>query len=189
MSDNAAQELAQLLRDLDVPVQIGLRQQGHIPTVERMLFEGRTWEEIGAAIGWDGKAAAHWYEMDRFAKAVRRDEAGRIRQRLLEAIRGWSATVDLPSLRQDQSERALGALAALGAVYAALDRICPEGGQPTACTWAEDEDGPWKTDCGHAFELNDGGPSENQMRFCCYCGRPLAEARFVPEPDEEETED
>ncbi len=49
----------------DTPVLIGLRQQGHIPTVERMVAEGRTWDEIGTAIGWDGKAAQEWYEVEK----------------------------------------------------------------------------------------------------------------------------
>ena len=49
----------------DTPVLIGLRQQGHIPTVERMFADGKTWDEIGASIGWDGKAAHDWYEVER----------------------------------------------------------------------------------------------------------------------------
>ena len=48
----------------DTPVLIGLRQQGHIPTVKRMLEEGKAWDEIGKAIGWDGKAARDWYRAE-----------------------------------------------------------------------------------------------------------------------------
>jgi hypothetical protein len=43
------------------------------------------------------------------------------------------------------------------------------------CVWAQDDDGIWLTDCENAFTLNDGAPSENDMKFCCYCGKPLKE--------------
>ncbi len=60
---NAIDKLIEILGD--TPVLIGLRQQGHMPTVERMVREGKTWEEIGSAIGWDGKAAHDWYEVEK----------------------------------------------------------------------------------------------------------------------------
>lgn len=43
------------------------------------------------------------------------------------------------------------------------------------CTWALDEQfgESWDTDCGQKFQFTDGGPHENGMRYCCYCGRPL----------------
>lgn len=43
------------------------------------------------------------------------------------------------------------------------------------CTWTEDDDGVWDTDCGNRFETVEGTPHENDMLFCCYCGRPLVE--------------
>ena len=43
------------------------------------------------------------------------------------------------------------------------------------CEWREDEDGVWQTGCGHAFTFEDGGPVENQQRFCGYCGARLVE--------------
>ncbi len=53
--------------------------------------------------------------------------------------------------------------------------------QPT-CQWAEDADGgPWETSCGHLFILNDGGPNENGLKFCPFCGKPLEEVK----PEEE----
>ena len=45
------------------------------------------------------------------------------------------------------------------------------------CVWTEDPDGPWQTECGHAFEFIEGTPHENQQQFCGYCGRRLAESR------------
>jgi hypothetical protein len=57
--------LVELLGDADVRVEIGLRQQGHMPTVERMLGEGKSWDEIGKAIGWHGPTVAEWYEAEK----------------------------------------------------------------------------------------------------------------------------
>lgn len=42
----------------------GLRPQGHIPTIERMLTEGADWQQIGKAIGWDPEAAERHYRLD-----------------------------------------------------------------------------------------------------------------------------
>lgn len=43
-------------------VAFGLKAQGHIPTIEKMLAEGRTWEEIGRTIGWCPETARRHYE-------------------------------------------------------------------------------------------------------------------------------
>jgi hypothetical protein len=46
------------------------------------------------------------------------------------------------------------------------------------CEWSLDDvggDSVWETTCGHAFQFNDGGPAENHMAFCGYCGKPLVE--------------
>ena len=45
----------------------------------------------------------------------------------------------------------------------------------TECKWEQDEDGNWDTDCGNLHVLLDGGPKENRMLFCCYCGKPIVE--------------
>lgn len=68
------QELPPHLKMLDnaieakgLTVQFGLEQQGHIPTIEKMLDEFGSarseyvWQRIGQAIGWDYKTAAFWY--------------------------------------------------------------------------------------------------------------------------------
>ena len=42
---------------------------------------------------------------------------------------------------------------------------------PMTCTWVEDDEtGNYATTCGHVFAINDGGPADNGMKFCCYCG-------------------
>ena len=48
------------------------------------------------------------------------------------------------------------------------------------CHWSEEED-MWETECKHAFVLNEGTPSENEMRFCSYCGGELIEVRMEEE--------
>lgn len=56
-----------------------------------------------------------------------------------------------------------------------------------ACLWAEDEDGNWWTACNNGFVFTDGGPTENGMRFCCYCGRDLQVETETPEPEDDIT--
>ena len=46
----------------------------------------------------------------------------------------------------------------------------------TACHWQYDrDDEAWDTACGHRFQTGDGTPTENDMAFCCFCGKPLVE--------------
>lgn len=44
------------------------------------------------------------------------------------------------------------------------------------CVWRMDDDGLWFTSCAHLFELADGGPDANGMRWCPFCGHPLVDA-------------
>lgn len=39
------------------------------------------------------------------------------------------------------------------------------------CQWTEDE--AWATSCGGYFQLEAGTPTDNEMVFCPYCGRPI----------------
>lgn len=42
-------------------IAFGLSAQGHLATVEQMVTDGRSWEDIGAAIGWSADAVEqHW---------------------------------------------------------------------------------------------------------------------------------
>ena len=53
------------------------------------------------------------------------------------------------------------------------------------CNWTYDAgDDFWETECGEAFVFMDGGPAENNARFCSYCGKKLVE--IVPPTDDEE---
>jgi hypothetical protein len=51
------------------------------------------------------------------------------------------------------------------------------------CTWKEDLHDGWGTGCGERAFIEEGIPSENKMRFCWYCGKPLEEEPYV---DDEE---
>ena len=42
------------------------------------------------------------------------------------------------------------------------------------CAWHE-EDGCWATDCGEIFVINEGTPEENEMKFCCFCGKHIVQ--------------
>lgn len=64
-----------LLAALDgAPVVFGLRAQGHIPTVRAMLRAGRSWDEIGREIGWDGDTARRYWRDDQDAVAALADK-------------------------------------------------------------------------------------------------------------------
>lgn len=39
----------------------GLRAQGHLPTIERMLADGKAWNDIGKEIGWHPETAQRFY--------------------------------------------------------------------------------------------------------------------------------
>lgn len=56
------EELDKLLRESGVQIKFGLRAQGHIPTIQRMLEEGHSWQAIGEAIHWDPDTAREWFE-------------------------------------------------------------------------------------------------------------------------------
>jgi len=49
-----------------------------------------------------------------------------------------------------------------------------------SCLWTRQEAGGewWSTSCGEEYFINFGIPSEQSMKFCCFCGRPLKEQDF-----------
>lgn len=52
------------------------------------------------------------------------------------------------------------------------------------CVWTVEPDPDcefWETDCGETFVFETGGPTENKMKFCCYCGANLKEKILRPE--------
>jgi hypothetical protein len=43
------------------------------------------------------------------------------------------------------------------------------------CEWKQDENGVWETECGNLFEIIDGTPNENNLKYCPYCGKHLVQ--------------
>ena len=48
------------------------------------------------------------------------------------------------------------------------------------CVWQQDADPEvfpnlWRTECGYPFWLDSDKPSDNHMKYCCYCGKEIAE--------------
>lgn len=72
------------------------------------------------------------------------------------------------------------------AVTALLRKAVIREASVETCEWKENEDGMWDTSCENTFVFDEGGPEENEQKFCCYCGKPLKVVPFVY-PTEEET--
>ena len=47
---------------MNTRVLFGLKAQGHLPTIEKMLKDGATWKEIGKKIGWCPETGKKDYE-------------------------------------------------------------------------------------------------------------------------------
>ena len=63
-----------------------------------------------------------------------------------------------------------------------------QGLTEATCHWSQEDEGSgtYWTACGRSFMLNNGGPTDNGLQHCCYCGKPLVEVPWVepePEPD------
>lgn len=55
-----------------------------------------------------------------------------------------------------------------------------KAGKDAVCCWNQDDvdSDLWDTDCKNIFILVEGGPEENRMRYCCYCGKPISVVRW-----------
>ncbi len=53
---------------------------------------------------------------------------------------------------------------------------------PKFCTWEYDHFYDyWETSCGDAYQIVDGTPTDNKMKFCPYCGKELVEQQINKE--------
>lgn len=48
------------------------------------------------------------------------------------------------------------------------------------CIWTQESDPEvfpdlWRTNCENSFYLDAALPSDNHMKYCCYCGKPIIE--------------
>lgn len=79
------------------------------------------------------------------------------------------------------------AIAHADAALQRLDHLHAESlGQTTLdltrrCEWTPDDADVWDTHCGHRWGFVDGGPEENGMHFCCYCGELIHVTHDRPE--------
>lgn len=55
------------------------------------------------------------------------------------------------------------------------------------CTWSQEdhESEVYHSSCRKSFMFNDGGPVQNGLKFCCYCGKPLIEDQWKEEEEDE----
>ncbi len=58
----------------------------------------------------------------------------------------------------------------------------------TPCTWTEDMDSLWESKCtDHGpFQFFDGGPDDNHVAFCPYCGHPITAVSYSETIDQED---
>jgi len=77
----------------------------------------------------------------------------------IEAVNAWNTRADEARIRRETIEE---------------------------CSWTEEDPwgsmpDTWQTACGNLFTYTEGGPSENDAKFCCYCGKKLVEIRALAE--------
>jgi hypothetical protein len=76
-----------------------------------------------------------------------------------------------------------------GVFYDAKDALRAALEQPNECHWYQDGDEDsniYMASCNRRyFELEDGAPTDNHMKHCCYCGKPLVEVPIEPEDNHE----
>jgi hypothetical protein len=84
----------------------------------------------------------------------------------------------LNEVAQDLREPQRGAL--LEHQAAKLDEVREKLNSLETCAWDHDEDDcAWETECGQYWQFTDGGPEDNHVRFCHFCGKLID----VLEPD------
>lgn len=73
---------------------------------------------------------------------------------------GWKAADEIAALRKALTEATAG---------------------NESCVWQGDDN--WNTGCGNHFIIIDGGPTDNNMKYCCYCGKKIKEADTTCQED------
>lgn len=59
--------------------------------------------------------------------------------------------------------------------------ILREGVVGVPCRWTEDMNGQWESECGASWEFNEGGPVENEVKYCHGCGKRVEVVAYVEE--------
>lgn len=60
-----------------------------------------------------------------------------------------------------------------------------------SCTWKLHKNGPWvdevwATECDNDFIMADGTPTENEFKWCCFCGGRIIDEVVVGYDDDDE---
>jgi hypothetical protein len=69
-------------------------------------------------------------------------------------------------------------------LHRAICRALSTKGKVGKCRWTEDADGAWSSACGQDWQFESGGPKENLVRFCHFCGKRV-EIRRVEEGEDD----
>jgi len=57
-----------------------------------------------------------------------------------------------------------------------IDSKTDQSIEKETCSWIQEDDPDicyWKTGCGNSFYFTEGTPTDNNMKYCCYCGKLL----------------
>lgn len=64
------------------------------------------------------------------------------------------------------------------------DMLKAESGEASTCAWTKDPDfelgDTYNSACGEKWSFIDGGPAENRVRYCHWCGRPVKAGNVPP---------
>lgn len=52
------------------------------------------------------------------------------------------------------------------------------------CTWTEDNDGVWSSECGLVWSFENGKVCENNIEYCMRCGRLVDAHEYDPETEQ-----
>lgn len=182
-----------------IMVETALPRHGQL--IEGRNGEGRVWKET-----WDSSEPIGLTTCWRPAKSDYEDQPVVVADRLVERLREAISKIDhevrdnMLSVDYDstcayddwkEAHRICDEIADIieklvddNEAAAALER--PAG----YCAWVQQDDDDsvlWETSCGMSWCINDGSPSENNMKFCHGCGKPIDQQPFKYEldPDDE----
>ena len=169
--DEREHELLERIRELEAE----LGKERDRTRVVICYYCGERFEYIGTG---EGKDAAYRYMQEHAANCSCDPQKARAEKAEAELARAralllrWHDACK-PNFNSEVCEISFEEGEALGA-----DTLAALEGKPASCTWTENDDGAWETDCGETFEFTDGGPAENGAKFCQYCGKAIkVEAR------------
>lgn len=111
------------------------------------------------------------------------------------SVMGWNITLMLNEIVRMRAElearkrhdKAMGREVRIEQSSAPGSYKAARGNAPLPCVWRETMNGEyWSSDCGKEYSDEDGQtPLEAGMKFCPWCGKPIAEARYIDDADDD----